>query len=126
TERTQSPPPQSLALVSRTPCVEYGAGKVKGPRSCMKDWMVGAEYVGRTPLLVAGSTHPPGVCACAVATVEMLMAANAKPVMLKVTTRRRVPKNKTILLTGGHTGIDRGTAPQTRGGGRRREGSREE
>src|SRR4026207_1194368 len=56
---TQSAPPQSLALVKRTPCVPYGDGNVKVPRDGRNVCICAAERFGRKPTPVAESMKPP-------------------------------------------------------------------
>src|SRR4029453_9316072 len=55
----QSAPPQSLALVNRTPCVEYGDGKVNVPRDGRNVCICADDKFGRRPTLVAESRKPP-------------------------------------------------------------------
>jgi len=88
---------------------------VKGPRAGRNDWSVGAEKVGLTPLAVAESMNPPGAdWAWSVTTLVMLMATKTPTTaMANATKRRGVPRDKTILLTGRQTGIDRGATPRT-------------
>ena len=55
-----SAPEQSLALVSRIPWVRYGAGNVNVPRAGNSRWISAGVMSGRTAVLVASSTSPPG------------------------------------------------------------------
>ena len=67
-KRQSLAPPQSLALVIRMPCVEYGAGNVNMPRAGSHVWICAALKRGRSPTLVAESVNPPTVepCPCTV------------------------------------------------------------
>ena len=92
-------PPQSLALVIRTPSVPYGLGNVKRPR-CGRNDAICAEFIaGRVADDVAESMKPP-------VWANVSVATSTKPATTNGVIQRGVPKGTKSLQTVRQTGID--------------------